>query len=342
MRAGEPNGLTDSGRGAVYTAPVMPSISQGRGRGVFSRLEKVARRLRTQLSVEPRPAQSAEGTLLHPALRFAPPGHFYSPIPDLEDVDRRAEKLFDRSVRVLPGIDLREAAQLELLERFRPYYAEQPFRPRKTERLRYYFENPQYSYSDALFFHFMLRHLAPRRIVEVGSGYSSCVALDTIDLFLDRSVEMTCIEPYPESLRSLLHPGDEERIELLPVAAQDVSLDVFRKLRRNDILFIDSTHVVKIGSDVNRLIFEVLPVVASGVYVHFHDVFHPFEYLQGWVQEGRVWGEAYLLRAFLQYYSDFEIVLFNTFLEEHHRALFEHDFQLCLENPGGSIWIRRR
>jgi predicted O-methyltransferase YrrM len=306
---------------------------------VFRQLEAVAQRLRGQPSA---PATPVEASSLHPSLRFSPPGHFYSPIPDLAEVGRRAGTLFDRSVKELPGIDLREAAQLELLERFKPYYAEHPFQPGKTEGLRYFFENPQYSYSDALFFHFMLRHLAPRRIVEVGSGYSSCVALDTIDRFLDRSVQMTCIEPYPESLRSLMHPGDESRIELLPVAAQEVSLDVFRKLQRNDVLFIDSTHVVKVGSDVNRLLFEVLPVLAPGVYVHFHDIFYPFEYLQAWIEEGRVWGEAYLLRAFLQYNSAFEIVLFNTFLEEHHRPLFERHFPLCLMNPGGSIWIRRR
>jgi len=274
-------------------------------------------------------------------MRFAPPGHFYSPIPDLDELARQAPRVFGRT-RDLPGIDLREREQLALLERFRPFYADQPFTATKTPGRRYWFENPQYSYSDALCYHFMLRWLRPERVIEVGSGFSSCVALDTADSHLGGKLELTCIEPYPERLEELLQEGDRARIELLRSPVQDVPLALFSRLQPKDILFIDSTHVVKVGGDVNHLYFEVLPRLRPGVHVHIHDVFFPFEYPRSWFDEGRVWSEAYLLHAFLLHNRDFEITLFNTFLEDRHPDLFRRHFPLSLKNLGGSIWLRRK
>ena len=107
------------------------------------------------------------------------------------------------------------------------------------------------------------------------------------------------------------------------------------------ILFIDSTHVSKIGSDVNSLLFDILPKLNRGVYVHFHDVFYPFEYPQEWVYQGLAWNEAYILRAFLQHNDAFKIVFFNTYLELFYREKFENSMPLCLKNPGGSIWLTK-
>lgn len=273
---------------------------------------------------------------------WVPPGHFYSPIPSQAEVRADEKRVFAPPPRTLPDVDLREQAQLALLHRFEPWYDEQPFPRERTSGRRYFFENPAYSYSDALFLHFMLRHARPRRVVEVGSGYSSCVTLDTNDLFLGGEVECTFVEPYPELLRSLLAPGDEERITILPTRVQDVALATFERLEANDVLFIDSTHVSKIGSDVNHLFFEVLPRLAPGVYVHVHDIFHPFEYPRSWIEEGRAWSEAYLLRSFLAFNGGYEVVLFNTFLEHFHEDYFRRRMPLCLENTGGSIWLRRK
>jgi hypothetical protein len=94
--------------------------------------------------------------------------------------------------------------------------------------------------------------------------------------------------------------------------------------------------VAKLGSDVNFIFTEILPTLRRGVYVHFHDIFPA-----AWLNEGRVWTEAYVLRAFLTFNTDYEIVLFNTFLEHFHRNQFEQYMPLCLENEGGSIWLRR-
>ncbi|HEX7579058.1 MAG TPA: class I SAM-dependent methyltransferase [Thermoanaerobaculia bacterium] len=271
-----------------------------------------------------------------------PPGHFYSPSPDLADLRRREAELFGPVPRNLPGIDLNEQGQMELLGALAAFYPELPFPERADGRHRYWYENDMYSYSDAIFLHSMLRHVRPARLVEVGSGHSSCVTLDTRDLFLGGRLDVTFIEPFPETLLSLLQPGDRDRIELIAKPLQEVDPGVFDRLERNDILFIDSTHVSKTGSDVNRLILEVLPRLVPGVYVHFHDAFYPFEYPREWVLRGFGWNELYLLRAFLAFNTEFEIVLFNTFLEHFHEEFFQERMPLCLRNRGGSLWIRRR
>ena len=274
-------------------------------------------------------------------LRF-PPGHFYSPIPSLDDLRQREAAIFRVWPRELPGIDLQVEGQLALLEAFRPYYDEIPFPERETEGFRYYFENTFYSYSDAIFLYCMIRHFRPRRIVEVGSGFSSAVTLDTNERFFEGRIECTFIDPEPGPLRKLLKPGDEGRVRVLADIVQTVPLSTFDGLGDGDILFIDSSHVSKTGSDLNHLVFNVLPRLGRGVLVHFHDVYYPLEYPREIVYEGFAWNEAYLLRAFLQYNSAFRIEFFNTYLETFHRDQIYKAMPLCARNPGGSIWIRRR
>lgn len=273
--------------------------------------------------------------------KFVPLGHFYSPVPDLDEVGENAERIFSKVPTDIPGISLNEQQQLALLKEFKIYYDELPFQPEKEGNLRYYFENPSYSYSDAIFLYCMMRHFKPKRIIEIGSGYSSCAMLDTNELFFNGSVETRFIEPYPELLLSLLNNTDQDKIKIIAKRLQDVELDEFGTLQKNDILFIDSTHVSKVGSDVNRIFFDILPILQDGVLIHFHDVFYPFEYPQDWILEGRAWNEAYLLRAFLQFNSSFHIVLMNTFLEYFHVRIFQEEFPLCLKNTGASIWIRK-
>ncbi|CAN5770897.1 hypothetical protein BH20PSE1_BH20PSE1_02820 [soil metagenome] len=132
------------------------------------------------------------------APQFVPPGHFYSAVPRLAEIRARASRIFDRNCRTLAGVDLREAEQLALLERFAEYYRDHPFTATQREDRRYFFENPLYSYSDALFLHCMLRHVRPKRVIEVGSGFSSAATLDTCELFLGNEVDCTFIEPYTD------------------------------------------------------------------------------------------------------------------------------------------------
>ncbi len=138
----------------------------------------------------------------------------------------------------------------------------------------------------------MIRHLRPRRYLEIGSGWSTALALDTNDQWLDGSMRVTCIEPYPDDLNKLLRPEDD--VEVLSRGVQGVELERFADLEPGDILFIDCSHVVKTGSDAHYLITRVLPIVPVGVYIHIHDIFWAFEYPDEWVYEGRAWNEAYL------------------------------------------------
>ena len=272
---------------------------------------------------------------------FVPPGHFYSPIPSLAETKRDEALIWGPPPRDLPGIQLAESNQLLLFEQFLPFYSELPFKEQKTAGLRYYFENPAYSYCDAIVLYCMIRHLRPQTIIEVGSGYSSCATLDTNELFFANSITCKFVEPHPALLLSSIKGEDIQRITVLPQRLQDVDLGEFERLKKNDILFVDSTHVGKINSDVNRLLFEILPRLAPGVHIHFHDVFYPFEYPKPWIFEGRAWNEQYLLRAFLQYNSAFQVVFMNTFLTHFHREVFQRAMPLCLKNCGGSLWIKK-
>lgn len=268
-----------------------------------------------------------------------PPGHFYSPIPNLEEVRAREAEIFAKPSPSLPGVDMNDAQQLRLLEKLTPFYPELPFPAEQSAETRFWYENWAYSYGDAIFLYAMLRHVRPRRVIEVGSGFSSAVMLDTRERFgLDFA--LTCIEPDPSTLHALLRPRDE--VEILAMPVQQVPLGRFDELDAGDILFVDSTHVSKTGSDVNRIVLEILPRLRPGVLVHFHDVFYPFEYPKEWVYEGRAWNEDYLLRAFLTFNDAWEIVLCNTYLFLFHRETLDRDMPLFRKNPGGGLWLRRR
>jgi hypothetical protein len=123
---------------------------------------------------------------------------------------------------------------------------------------------------------------------------------------------------------------------------QEVSLSVFEVLRNGDFLFIDSSHVMKTGSDVCQELFEILPRLAPGVFIHFHDMLWPFEYREDWVlRENRSWNELYALRAFLTFNDRFEIVFFNDYFRRFNEPLIQATYPLFLRNSGGSLWLRK-
>ncbi len=138
--------------------------------------------------------------------QYVPPGHYYSPIPAIDQIKTKENEIWGKIPEDIPGIDLNINGQIELFNKFKKYYKELPFEQHKKKDLRYFFENPSYSYSDAIFLYCMIRHTKPKKIIEVGSGFSSCVILDTNELFLDQKASCTFIEPYPELLLSLINP----------------------------------------------------------------------------------------------------------------------------------------
>jgi hypothetical protein len=269
---------------------------------------------------------------------WVPPGHFYSPIVDPDELRKDRDRVFNRERPVL-GVDLNETSQIQLLEEFRTYRGLLPFTPKKSAANLYYYENDFYSYGDATILFCVLQHFRPGRIVEFGSGFSSCVILDTKRLFLPQ-LQCLFIDPHPDRLLKLAH-GSLEGCTVLKKRAQALAFDEI-SLERNDVLFIDSTHVSKAGSDVNFHLFELLPRLPSGVLIHFHDVAYPFEYPEEWFfEQNRSWNECYVLRAFLTGNRDYEVVFFNDFMNRKHGRLIAEAFPLFPKNPGGALWLRK-
>ena len=192
------------------------------------------------------------------------PGHFYSPITDSEEVEKRENYIFDKSSPNLAGNYLNTKEQFSLLEAFKGFYLEQPSTASLVKGHRYYFKNEFYSYSNVLFLYHATRHFKPKNIIEIGPGFSSFCILDTNEKFFRNSICCQFIEPYPERLRTQLKPGDRERIAITEKDLQDVDLGLFDRLNKNDLLVINSTRVVKTDSDVNRIFSRFYPALMRG------------------------------------------------------------------------------
>ncbi len=271
-----------------------------------------------------------------------PAGHFYSPIVLIENIKKREFEIWGRDVNdKINGIDLRTEEQIRLINDFTNYYYELPFKSEKQTHLRYYFDNGYYSYTDGIILYSIIRHFKPKRIVEAGAGFSSAIMLDTNCLFFNNKIELTFIEPYPERLYTLMSEEDKKNVTVYETDIQSVPIDIFKTLQAGDILFVDSSHVVKTGSDVNFILFNILPILQTGVLIHFHDVFYPFEYPKEWVLGGYNWNEDYFIRAFLMYNNKFEILIFSSFLHKHFRETFK-EMPLCYEQIGGHLWIKKK
>ncbi len=271
-----------------------------------------------------------------------PPGHFYSPIPNLNDIAINEERVFAPPPKSLPAIDLAEDHQEEMLGVIESFYPEHPFRPSPSQDCRYYYDNDYYGIGDAIVLLGFMRHAEPARILEIGAGFSTAAMLDIDDRFLGGRVEFTIIEPYPDRLLELLSDRDLDRIELRQQRVQETNISEFAKLSSGDILFVDSSHVVKTDSDLTHLLFRFMPALEAGVLIHFHDIFYPFEYPVEWIYQGRAWNECYVLRAFLQYNKDFEIVCFNSQVGLVHGDRVERSMPLFAGSPGSSLWLRKR
>ena len=271
---------------------------------------------------------------------FAPPGHFYSPIPPIDEAVEHAVSVYESIPTDLPGIDLRVDEQLELAAELTTVHQDfDPPSDQVSDR-RYFADNPAFGIGDARLLQALMRHLRPKRIVEIGSGYSSALMLDVVDEHFDDEIEITFIEPYQELLRSLLRPDDLDRVEFVSDPVQQVEPSRYEALESGDVLFVDSTHVVRVGGDVTHDVFEVLPRLRPGVVVHFHDVFYPFDYSAHWIREGRLWTEAYLLRAFLQHNDAFEIMIFPHQLQLTALDRLQEVWPTAPEGVG-SLWLRR-
>ncbi len=266
---------------------------------------------------------------------FGTPGHFYNPIPSVEYVLSNQKRIFQD--RIPKSIDINSDGQFQLLTRFRRHFESIFFPAYATEGLRYYEANDYFKYADSIFFHCFLMEYRPSRYFEIGSGFSSALAFDINERLLGNSIDFTFIEPYPETLKSLLMPSDDFR--LIERDIQDVNTEIFQELEKGDILFIDTSHVMKTGSDVNHILFEILPVLKPGVIVQIHDIFH-FQYPIRWIKEGRAWNEVYGVLAFLSYNSKFKISFLNQYVTRHFSKWLEEHYPNAMAGHGGaSLWL---
>lgn len=272
-----------------------------------------------------------------------PNGHFYSPVVDPDSIRSREGEVWDGRVDVL-GIDFDKEGHHRILAEVFPkwigdfnYPYEQAEALDAAGRQGFFLANDQFSNIDARTLFVFLREFKPRRVIEVGSGFSSLLMADVKRRFLDPSTALQCIEPYP---RSFLRDPDYG-FELVESKVEHVPLQFFESLSAGDILFIDSSHVSKTGSDVNYLMFEVIPRLPAGVLVHVHDIFLPHDYPYEWVvTNNRSWNEQYVLQAYLMFNPKARIVFGSSYA--HHVLPAEAQAALGEGVPtfGGSLWFR--
>jgi hypothetical protein len=245
------------------------------------------------------------------------PIHYYEPLPDFRSIT--SEQITRR--RTFPSIDFRWDDQLALINKLAEY---------RNELAHLDLENEYFSGFDAAAYYAIIRHLKPRRVIEIGGGYSTRIA--RIGLDLNGMGRLTCIEPYPERLNG--------NVELIQKRVEEMDVDFFLQLEANDILFIDSTHTVKFGSDVCFEFLEILPRLAPGVWVHVHDIFFPHDYPAEWLINRRLaLNEQYLVEAFLSFNRSFQVALANYWLCLDHADAVS---ALWPTNAGASsLWIKR-
>ncbi|MFN3322641.1 MAG: hypothetical protein ACK5AZ_04020 [Bryobacteraceae bacterium] len=280
-------------------------------------------------------------------LLWARPGSSHSPIvaPDSREATRRCQAWSDgiEAVRLRDlNVRVDQEAMLDLFDRLRRHYPLLPFPEFSTPGRRYYYENPFFSYADAITMFGIVCEFRPRHLIEAGGDFSSLAFMDTIDARFEGAVDAVYFDTRRKGLLAALDPDDPCRTRVHSASVEEMPTELFRALEANDILSLHTTHVGKTGSDVLDCLFRILPALSPGVIVHLHDVFHPFEYPGAWIMEGRSWNELYFLRAFLQHNDRFEILYFNDWIYRKHVGMTGQYMPLCARDTGSSLWLRTR
>jgi len=248
------------------------------------------------------------------------PIHYYEPLPDFRSIT--SEQINRR--RTYPGIDFRWEQQLAIVGELAKYRDE-------LRDIEFDFDNAYFAGFDAAVYYTLIRHLQPQRIIEIGGGYSTQIAAKA--LAANRTGKLVCIEPYPERLNG-------SNAELIQKRVEEIDVEFFLSLKANDILFIDSSHTVKFGSDVCFEFLEILPRLARDVWVHVHDIFFPHDYPAEWLITRRLaLNEQYLLEAFLSFNKNFAPQLANYWLCLDHKEAAAPVWANA--DRASSFWMKR-
>lgn len=277
------------------------------------------------------PIKDEKGDFCH----AAPFDHYESPYANLAFIRKNKDQIYNIKKEMNINFDIE--GQISLLKQMFEIPLLNWSENESNNGFRYYYGNSWFGLSGAKALYGMIMLNKPKHIIEIGSGFSTSVMLDTNEHCFNNGIDIECIEPRPQRLKTLLKESDHILIHENDL--QEVPLNLFKKLEQNDILFIDSSHVMKTGSDVSYELFEILPMLPKGVYIHFHDVFWPFEYPMKWLIEGRAYNEQQVLRALLTDSAAYKVTLFGHQIE-------------CLSNAGiipninpiygiGSLWIEK-
>jgi len=272
------------------------------------------------------------------------PRHYHEPVPDTQTL----KDYFGARHCELVGVELNEQEQLRLLllfvSRFKSEYDSFPKEKFPWEP-QYYVNGSLFQSVDGEILYCMIRHFKPRRIFEIGSGNSTCLSAQAVQKNREEDnshqCELVAIEPYPNDILKAGFPGLSK---LIARRVQDVPLSEFKKLTANDILFIDSSHVLKTGSDVQYEYLEILPRLNQGVIVHAHDIFLPAEYPEELVlKDHTFFNEQYLLQAFLALNSSFEVLWAANYIHQKHPDRLEAAFSSFKRNERWptSFWMKK-
>lgn len=260
--------------------------------------------------------------------------HYYEPLFNLKHISKSL-----REDRNLPGINLNLTEQLELLNSFDCNQELLSIPNKRLNDTEFYFNNGSFESGDAEYLYNMIRTYKPSQILEIGSGNSTLMAKKAVDknkeLNPTYNCEHICIEPFEMPWLENLN------VNVVREKVEDLDKSVFKNLKANDILFIDSSHVIRPQGDVLCEYLEILPILNSGVIVHIHDIFTPKDYLNEWVLEhNRFWNEQYLLEAFLSMNNHYRIIGALNYLKHNHWQLLSSKCPYLLpEREPGSFWM---
>jgi predicted O-methyltransferase YrrM len=247
-----------------------------------------------------------------------------------------------REDRNLTGIDMNVAEQLALLSQFNYQNELLAFPMEKKSETEFYFNNDLYMSGDADYLYNIIRHFKPKRIIEIGSGHSTLMCINALKKNkLDDNAytcEHICVEPYEQPLL--------EKIDVIlkREKVEEIELSFFQKLEENDILFIDSSHIIRPQGDVLFEYLELLPTLKKGVIVHVHDIFTPKDYLDEWIYDHKLWNEQYLLEAFLTFNKNFKIIGALNYLSHHFKKEFAAACPIFAIQEGrepGAFWMQK-
>lgn len=267
---------------------------------------------------------------------------YESPIPDFE----RFDESFWSKRSELAGVDINEKKALELLEifesKFKNEYEAFPMDETSIPH-QYYVKNRMFTSMDAEILYCMIRYFKPHKIIEIGSGYSTRLSAKAILKNQDEDdgykCELVAIEPYPQTVLKTGFPGLSE---LISKPIQEIPLSTFEGLKQNDILFIDSSHVLRTGGDVQIEYLEILPRLSKGVVVQIHDIMFPEEYPKYRFKQHRFYTEQYLLQAFLAFNNTFEVLWPGNYMQVNYSDKLEKAFSRYKQiKASGSFWMRR-